>query len=504
MAQEALKQMPELTPAMAELGMALLCENKRGDARSWLERALAANPANELALYGMARLIATAEGYPAAQPWIDRSFALDPNSGSGAMLMANSAYANGDYEGCITWTERALATMPEHAGLLSLQATALQRLHRDDAARTIFQRILAQHPRYRNALLGMAVDANRRKEHPAAYDTIEELLTIGPDTRWLVPYDGRGNGVTIEGWYPTHFNWDIATLHTRLSQLSRVKIGYGIRRGHNGADYPEVIFDQLPIPLIANEKSAIAAFAPYWDGFLPIPVQTGSVREGNRYDKMPSGKRLALVPLPLSCFTSADEVPQGKHLAVIANKFCISVELYKKLHRSYTRSFVVLPFNADLQLPPPITPDYSASFAKREKPALQVIEARILHFLLESLHKYQSQYTEKLGAILLDCDPRYGYVILALKQTPVLGTKDLAIDDFEIDRFSELDAQALYGEYAYLSATQFRRVLKEVIQALAREGLARALARFEHLHIAYAFHDEDLCWLAEVEPFPAQ
>ena len=62
-----------------------------------------------------------------------------------------------------------------------------------------------------------------------------------------------------------------------------------------------------------------------------------------------------------------------------------------------------------------------------------------------------------------------------------------------------LDAPELYGQAVYLSATQFKTVLKRVIHALAENTLLSALADPTHLHIAYAFHDEELCWTAEVE-----
>jgi len=497
-ARNALKSWPEYTPAMVELGLALLYQRKLKEARSWLERALAANPANTNALFGMGYILAREEGYPAALPWIERLLAIDPNGANSAILMTDYSYAQGEFDQCLHWAERVLAGAPDHLTTLAYKAKALQRLHRDDDARAAFQRLQDVCPRYLDALLGLAVDANRRKAQPAAYDSIEELLQINRESRWRIPYDNTGDTIMIEGWYPAEFNWDILTLHTRQSQFRRLKIVCDHGPGQTGGSYPSIFANKLPIPLFCSDT--IKKFLPYSEGFVAIPVQTGSVKKENHFDRWPGYKQQFLVPLPEVCFNSPDEVPPDRHLAVIAGKFCISTELIRTLNSYYTHKTRFMPFCADVVLPAPSTPDYSAVFAKRPKAQLPVVEETILNFLLTSLERYQTQYTERLGGILLDCDPKYGYIILALKQTPVPAGKRIDIDEFELDRFSSLEAEELYGDAEYLSATQFRGVLKRVIQALANHELVRALAREEHLHIAYAFHDDDLQWIVEIKP----
>ena len=44
----------------------------------------------------------------------------------------------------------------------------------------------------------------------------------------------------------------------------------------------------------------------------------------------------------------------------------------------------------------------------------------------ESLRKYQADCPAKLTALLLDCTPDYGYVVVGLKQSPVEDANERA------------------------------------------------------------------------------
>ena len=143
------------------------------------------------------------------------------------------------------------------------------------------------------------------------------------DAKWLALCGGQGHSAVIEGWYPPAFDWNIETLHNHQSELRKVKILLGTRPGQKGAEHPEVLFDQLPVPLFTADGYVIETFTPYWEGFATVPVQTG-IAQVNRFKKW--AKSLVLVPLPAVQYNSPSDVPKSRHMAVIADRFCITTE----------------------------------------------------------------------------------------------------------------------------------------------------------------------------------
>jgi hypothetical protein len=310
-------------------------------------------------------------------------------------------------------------------------------------------------------------------------------------SRWRVLVGGQGDAAIISGWFPAEFDWSIETLYTRTKQLQRVKLIYDVRPGQISASHPGFLFDQLPVPLLAE---GLQIFPNSWEGFLPVSVMTG-IAPRMRFNKW--GRNLVIVPTPLVMYASPEEVPADRHFAVIDKVFCFSEELFAQ-EDFWFRKVVAVPFGTHHPRPAPSTPDFSAVFAKRVPSEEAVVEARILDFIFDHLQRYRAQYTAPLGALLLDSDPEYGYVILALKQTPVVERRHTDIEDFELDQYALLEADALYQGAAYLSATRLRAVFKRVIARLAQDARVRALAGTP-LHLAYAFHDEAIHWLATVE-----
>ena len=322
------------------------------------------------------------------------------------------------------------------------------------------------------------------------------MTDVVTDTKWLVPCGGLGSSLIIHGWYPAAFDWDITTLHTRQAQLRKLKIVFNLRPGNIAGTQPDILFDQLPIPIFSNDSNVIDIFTHYWDGFATIPVVTGCIQRG-RFVK--GGRSFIIVPLPEVIYPSPEEVPVERQLAVIDRRFCVTSALVQ--HHAFSFSDVQFtPFGDSAVLPSPTTPDFSVAFVKRVNMPEAEVEERIVRFVLASLQRYQRQYAEKLTGLLLDCDPHYGYIIVALKQTPFTATADTDIGEFEFDRFAVLDAAELYGNAGYLSAPRLRAMLIRVIERLAQQACIQALAAPAALHMGYAFHDESMRWLADILP----
>jgi hypothetical protein len=313
---------------------------------------------------------------------------------------------------------------------------------------------------------------------------------------WLMANGGQESSLTIAGWYPLSFDWEIKTLYTRQAELHKIKIILGIRQGQRSGHHPEMLFDQLPTALLSNDKYVQEKFSPYLSGFAKVLVETGLIYNNRRFNKF--GKSVLLVPTPEVYYNKPGDVTEGKHIAIIADKFCISSELHHRLS-FYVRDVVFVPFNPQLIIPPPSSADFSNFFKNRPKSQGIVVENKLLQFILSSLEKFKSDFSEKLGAVLLDCDPNYGYMIVALKISPVIDKNLIEIGDFEFSNFAEIEENKLYGEAEFLSQQQFRMVIKRVIQKLVKDDLVKSLVGPSGLHIAYAFHDEDINWISEIE-----
>lgn len=310
---------------------------------------------------------------------------------------------------------------------------------------------------------------------------------------WLMAIGGTGHAFVIEGWHPSSFHWDIRTLHQRHSQLQKITVIFGLRPGHRTGGQPEMLYDQLPVPLLSGDSYVNEAFSPFMSGFERVSVTTGFVRSSGRFDKW--GDSWVLVPTEGAFYHDPADIPGDRHMAMISNKFCISTLLRQRLS-FYLRDVVCVPFVRGIVSSAPISRDYSQIFKARKKSKEVEVENRILQFVLVSLEAFTSAVGGDLGALLLDCDPADGYVIIALKQSSVRDTSHTAIDDFEFDRFAKIEESELYGEAEFLPVEQLRGVLERVIRTLTGHPLVKSLAGANGLHLAYAFHEEAINWMS--------
>lgn len=314
------------------------------------------------------------------------------------------------------------------------------------------------------------------------------------DSRWLVPCGGQGSSFVVRGWHPAPVEWSLAALHHQQKALRRLKIIFALRPDQRSGSQPEVLFDRLPVPLFAADNYVIETFNPFWDGFTLALVQTGFIAD-NGFEKW--GRSLLPAPTPEVMFADPADVPLHRHMAVIANRFCVSTELLEQASY-YFRNVVCSPLGESAVIPLPTTPDFSGAFNSRVPAREPVVEEKIFSFIIDSLQRYQAQCHTPIYGMLLDCDPQYGYVILALKQFPLADASPVDIDDFELDQFAILEARELYGDATYLPPARMRAVLRRVIERLPQHDAVQASAGIPTLQIAYAFHDEEIHWLARV------
>ena len=318
------------------------------------------------------------------------------------------------------------------------------------------------------------------------------MAILSGNEKWLVASGGKDYSFIINGWYPESetFDWDIRNLHNKIKQLRTLKLIFGIRPGVNSGTHTEMLFDQLPIPLVVSY--VIKEFSDYIDGFVLVSLQAGIIIN-NRYKKYT--KTNALIPLPNAFFSDPDEVPNNRMMAIIDDHYCVRKEFVNN-HQFKLRGVEFVPFLFNLHRPSPQSPDFSSLFIKNTTKINEVeIEKKILQFTEESLSEYKSNNNLKLYGLLFDCDPEYGYIIIALKQTPIIDKYSIDIDDFEIDQLSILQPRDLYGDYKYFTATQLRKIFNNVIHKLSEHALIKSLSSPIGMHLAYSFHDEVIHWI---------
>lgn len=138
---------------------------------------------------------------------------------------------------------------------------------------------------------------------------------------WLAFSGGKPPSFTIEAWHPASFVWDIHSLHKNLQQLKRLKMVLGLHPGSQTGCHPEVLFDQLPLPLLSGDSYVSKALGPYLEGFAMTPLKTGTVI-GGRYVKW--GTSLLPVPSPQVMFADIAAIPRDRHFAIVNERFCIT------------------------------------------------------------------------------------------------------------------------------------------------------------------------------------
>ena len=181
-------------------------------------------------------------------------------------------------------------------------------------------------------------------------------------TKWVIPVGGTGASFAIKGWYPSSFSWNLESIQS--NDIQKLRIIFGLRMFENSGHHPEVLFDQLPLPLFPNDNYVIDKFSPFWNIFEPTVVRTYFDNPSGRCEKW--GKSIILIPTKRSLFNSPSDVPNDCHMAVINGYFCFSKEIIEQ-NKFYFRDIVHVPFGKTKVLPIPRTEDFTSSFIKRLK-----------------------------------------------------------------------------------------------------------------------------------------
>lgn len=313
-------------------------------------------------------------------------------------------------------------------------------------------------------------------------------------SKWLIPFAGTGPSFLIKGWYPS--STIFALDHIAISQVKKTRIVFGIRPGQLSGHHPEVLYDNIPLPVFSNDSYVIETFSPYWKFFEPIVVKTFFANRNGRCE--PHGKSVILIPNKANFFESPADVPDECEMAIIKGRFCISRELIKK-HNFYFREIQFVNYDDNISFPPPITEDMSNLFIKRQTSNESDILRILLRLLLDAIRNFNCTNNKIVSAILLDCDPKYGYVIVAIKTSPILNANALDINDFEFPQYAVFDANAIYGQKEYLSRKRFELIIKQTIQKFYTErSVFENIPGNDNILLGYAFHDEDIRWIKEL------
>lgn len=144
---------------------------------------------------------------------------------------------------------------------------------------------------------------------------------------WLALSSGKPPSFTIEAWHPNDFVWNIHSLHKNIPQLKRLKIVLGLHPGSQTGMHPELLFDQLPLPLLSGDSYVSETLGPHLECFAMIPLKTGTVIS-ERFVKW--GTSLLPVPTPQVMYTDIAQIPQTRHFAIVNGHFCITKSLASK------------------------------------------------------------------------------------------------------------------------------------------------------------------------------
>ena len=314
------------------------------------------------------------------------------------------------------------------------------------------------------------------------------------DRKWFFFQSDKKNRVFVAGYYPSDFDWTVETLPRRIRELKKVCFimdGSGI--------YSPINIGCMPLPMFLY--SEVTNYISHEKYCQLVRVQWGDLSR-NRVviDRVCK----AFVPVLRTVYSSFSDVPKDEHFAIVSGRFFfdeVALEAFKRMIVVLNGVYYYPSSKANkypiIAYPPK---NFDHLFVKR--PPMDEGEAmrRVFEFCMESLRKFSLEKKgEHLGAILLDTDPQYGYVIMALKTSAARSIKELDdIERYEYDNYAGINEDKLYGGCEYLSERKLTGVLAEAIRKLAEERLVRDLARPEGLRIGYAVHDRHAKWIAEV------
>ncbi|MCX7805334.1 MAG: hypothetical protein N3A38_09120 [Planctomycetota bacterium] len=310
---------------------------------------------------------------------------------------------------------------------------------------------------------------------------------------WYFFHRVKRSMVFVAGYYPSNFDWTIETLPKRKGELRKLIFildGSGL--------LPIVQAGCMPLPMIYSD---ITKYLGSEKSCEWVRVKWGDVK-GNRF--IPDRICKAFVPVPRRTYKSLDEVPPDENFAVAGGRFFFSGEVFDILGEAkvWLEDVHYYPASKARRYPAIAYPpkNYDHLFVRRPEMPEKEAEDRIFAFCLESLRKFAAEGEGKLSAILLDTDPGYGYVIMALKTSETKDVGDLDdIGQYEYDNYAEINADRLYGDCEYLPEKKLTAALTRAIRRLAAEPAVKTLARPEGLRIGYGVHDKPVRLIASVE-----
>lgn len=178
---KALELNPVYLPAAAGLARIDFNENKPADARARFESVVAKDPKNELALLGLAEVMATTKAAPAdIAAVVQRAIAAKPDSATARVALVNLYLQGKKPREALTAAQEANAALPRDARVIDALGRAQLAAGETNQAIETFNRLAAAEPGSVAPLMRLASVYVNRQEPEKAIEALQRAQKIAP------------------------------------------------------------------------------------------------------------------------------------------------------------------------------------------------------------------------------------------------------------------------------------------------------------------------------------
>jgi len=185
--RELLARIPEHPAALSTLGLSLVEQGRRAEAREAYQRSLAAAPDQPRVMLALAQIASRDGELAEARSWIDRALAISPQFVE-AMVFRAVLERDQDAAEAEHWFRRAIDADPELPRVWTAWGDHLFLAERYAEALASYQKVLEKTPANFEVLLQAGLSAQRSGDASTAEAMFEQAAEVRPD-HWMPPYD---------------------------------------------------------------------------------------------------------------------------------------------------------------------------------------------------------------------------------------------------------------------------------------------------------------------------
>jgi len=174
------KTYPKNSQLHLAIGLILLQQNQKGEARKAFNQALAANPDYGPAIEQSVRLDVGEKNFAAARQRVDQQIAKNPKLPGPRLLLAELLLAQHDTAGADVALRKVIELQPNAVGAYHLLAQIDLRTNQGQKALSDLQAAVKVRPQDTAALMEIGILQSSGKDYAAARATYEKLLTVDP------------------------------------------------------------------------------------------------------------------------------------------------------------------------------------------------------------------------------------------------------------------------------------------------------------------------------------